>query len=197
MVQLSQLLFIILPAWIQACSSNDECQNGVCETSWIAAADQGYSPPVCNCRPGYWGYDCRDTCGINCENRGQCHFGTSSDHGGGDIASGEIVCKCPSGWSGPTCGIQETDNGGADSGATNDQNSGANYPASTDPGTTSAEADSSRSAGAKFGITLSAFLILGLVGAVVLKRRRSAKNSTMDPSSSSTATESAEEREFA
>jgi hypothetical protein len=193
MVKLSLLLCLALPAWVQACTTNEECQNGgVCEISWIATGDEGYAAPVCNCLSGYWGYDCRVDCDLKCENRGQCGFGTSSDHGGGDVASGEIVCKCPLGFSGPTCGIREIDDNAADSGAIESSSS------NTSPMTTSTGGNSSPSAGAKFGIVFSVFLIVGLIGAILLrKRRRSTKSSTMDTSSSSTTTESVQEREFA
>lgn len=196
MLQLSQLLLILLPFWIQACTTNDECQNGgVCELSWIATADESYTAPICNCLSGYWGFDCRDICDLKCENRGQCGFGTSSDHGGGDVSSGEIVCKCPQGFIGPLCILRENEDDAADFGARDDENPSSN----TDPMTTSAGDDSSsRSGGAKFGIVLGVFLILGFIGVVLMRnRRRSSKKSTIEPSPSASATESIPDREFA
>ena len=213
MVQSSQfpyfliLFFLIVgPTQIKACTSNDDCLNGgVCEYSWIATADEGFSTPVCNCLSGYWGYDCRDTCELKCENRGQCGFGKSSDHGGSDVDSGEVVCKCPQNFEGPLCSIrdigedvQEIDDEGADS---------SEDTKTTAPITSAADTSSSSpSAGAKFGIVLLVVWIIGLVGVVstrlLRKRQRRSNNPSIDhppppPGSTSSVTESAEERDFA
>jgi hypothetical protein len=91
----------------EICLRDSDCQNGGSCQSDLAGTDHAEVTSHCICAPGFWGDNCEENCPILCENGGRCEL-ESDEHGGLDVSS-DLVCDCPSGFSGPFCSDRASD----------------------------------------------------------------------------------------
>jgi CubicO group peptidase (beta-lactamase class C family) len=93
------------------CRQEESCKDKKCSDAGTCMVVDGNA--VCVCRPGWSGEDCSD-CAVGFEKdaRGNCVLGNTCReeycYGKGDCAvdtsSGDLVCECDEGFSGPDCG---------------------------------------------------------------------------------------------
>jgi hypothetical protein len=156
-------ILLLIPRWVKSCSNNEECQNGgMCASTTTDAQRQ------CICAPGFWRFYCEETCELTCQNGGQCAHSRATDHGGNDLESGEVICKCPAGYEGPLCSV-----------LTIDESTEATSSPITNPNsiyTASSSSSSSPSAvtkvGSVVGVAVCSILVAYLVWKFLAQRQR-------------------------
>jgi hypothetical protein len=120
------------------------------------------------CAPGFWRFYCEEACELTCQNGGQCAHSRATDHGGNDLESGEVICKCPSGYEGPLCSVLTVE----------ESTEAASYPIPNPNSiyTTPSSSSSSPSAGTKVGsvvgVAVCSILVAYLVWKFLAQRQR-------------------------
>ncbi len=113
-------LIVCLGFFAAACSSGDSEQADVCDPACGSngVCDNSSSPPVCSCFSGWAGPAC-SSCAAGYEDDGAghcileeepetCAADSCNGHGLCDDSSGEVICSCEPGYTGPSCGMCQT-----------------------------------------------------------------------------------------
>jgi hypothetical protein len=136
------------------------------------ASTTTYAQRQCICAPGFWRFYCEEACELTCQNGGQCAHSRATDHGGNDLESGEVICKCPPGYEGPLCSVLTIDES-TEAASSPIPNPNSIY---TVPSSSSSSSSSSPTAvtkvGSVVGVAVCSILVAYLVWKFLAQRQR-------------------------